>query len=254
VIRGVIGRTVEQSEDNMVLLTSLPGDRADAADRNRFWIRALPFLVLLSSALFLYLSWERIPDSWIIHWGIDGKPDGWATKNAFWVFFPIGLGLLICLMMEAIASSRLTGASKENVKISPQAAAHITALTRDFIRVVELATAIALAAIAIMLPLAAPVSPFPFIVMVAGLVFLGVILGMYRMFRGARELRRSGMLEGLEGWNGIYYSNPEDPRIWVEKFTGYGYTLNFAHRQSWLVLALILAFPLTIIVVIALAL
>jgi uncharacterized membrane protein len=62
------------------------------------------------------------------------------------------------------------------------------------------------------------------------------------------------MLEGLEGWNGIYYSNPEDPRIWVEKFTGYGYTLNFAHWQSWLVLALILSFPLTVIVVIAFAL
>jgi uncharacterized membrane protein len=238
----------------MVLLTSLPGDRADAADRNRFWIRALPFLILISSAFILYLNWERIPDSWVVHWGIGGEPDGWATKSVFWVFAPIGLGLLICLMMEAIASSRLTGASKENVKISPQAAARLTTLTRDFVRVVELTTATALAAFAIILPLAAPASPFPIVVIVAGLIFLGVIIGMYRMFSGARELRHSGMLEGLEGWNGIYYSNPDDPRIWVEKFTGYGYTLNFAHWQSWLVLALILSFPLAVIVVIAFAL
>jgi uncharacterized membrane protein len=210
--------------------------------------------VLISSALFLYLSWEKIPDSWVIHWGINGEPDGWATKSVFWVFAPIGLGLLMCLMMEAIASSRLTGASKENVQISPQAAARLTALTRDFVRVVELTTATALSAMAIILPLAAPARPFPIVVLMAGLVFLGVIIGMYRMFRGARELRRSGLLEGLEGWNGIYYSNPNDSRIWVEKFTGYGYTLNFAHWQSWLVLALILSLPLTVIVVVALAL
>jgi uncharacterized membrane protein len=238
----------------MLLLTSLPGDRVDAANRNRFWIRALPYLVLLSSALFLLLSWESIPDRWVVHWGIGGEPDGWATKTVAWVFAPIGSGLLICLMMEAIASSRLTSASNENVKISPQAAARLTALTRDLIRVIELTTAIAMGAFAIILPLAAPVSPFPIVVLVAGLVFLGVIIGMYRMFRGAREMKRSGMLEGLEGWNGIYYSNPEDPRIWVEKFTGYGYTLNFAHWQSWLVLALILSFPLTVIVVVAFAL
>ncbi len=237
----------------MVLLTSLPGDPVDTAERSRGWIRALPFLILLSSALFLLLSWEKIPDRWVIHWGITGAPDGWATKTAFWVFAPIGLGLMICLMMEAIASSSLTRASKDHADVSPQAAASLTRLTRDFIRVVELTTAIALAAIAIILPLTAPTSPLPFVVLVVGLVFGGVAVGMYRMVMGARRLKRAGLLKGMEGWNGIHYSNPNDPRIWVEKFTGYGYTLNFAHWQSWLILALILSFPLAVIIVIALS-
>src|SRR5262249_51987643 len=47
------------------------------------------------------------------------------------------------------------------------------------------------------------------------------------------DLERTGRLGGLEGWNGIIYSNPRDPRLWVPKISGYGTTLNFAHRGAW---------------------
>ena len=57
-------------------------------------------------------------------------------------------------------------------------------------------------------------------------------------------LEQAGRLGGLEGWNGIIYSNPKDPRLWVPKISGYGTTLNFAHRRAWLVLGSILALSL----------
>ena len=34
--------------------------------------------------------------------------------------------------------------------------------------------------------------------------------------------------------------NAEDPALWVPKRLGLGWTLNFAHRRSWLILALLL--------------
>jgi uncharacterized membrane protein len=44
-----------------------------------------------------------------------------------------------------------------------------------------------------------------------------------------------------EGWNGIFYSNPDDPALFVPKRYGIGYTLNFANPWSWVVLVLIFA-------------
>jgi uncharacterized membrane protein len=43
------------------------------------------------------------------------------------------------------------------------------------------------------------------------------------------------------GWNGIFYSNPDDPALFVPKRYGIGYTLNFGNPWSWAVLILIFA-------------
>jgi len=42
-------------------------------------------------------------------------------------------------------------------------------------------------------------------------------------------------------WSGPFYSNREDPSIFVPKRYGIGYTLNFANPWSWVVLFLIVA-------------
>ena len=40
------------------------------------------------------------------------------------------------------------------------------------------------------------------------------------------------------GWKGIFYSNPDDPALWVPKRFGLGYTLNFGNPWSWGIVAL----------------
>lgn len=45
-----------------------------------------------------------------------------------------------------------------------------------------------------------------------------------------------------DAWSGIFYSNPDDPALFVPKRYGIGYTLNFGNPWSWVVLALIFAF------------
>lgn len=44
-----------------------------------------------------------------------------------------------------------------------------------------------------------------------------------------------------DAWKGIFYSNPDDPAVFVPKRHGIGYTLNFGNPWSWLVLVLIFA-------------
>ena len=50
---------------------------------------------------------------------------------------------------------------------------------------------------------------------------------------------------------GIFYNNSKDPAIWVEKRTGLGWTVNFAHRISYLILVLIFLIPVAIFYIIS---
>jgi len=50
-----------------------------------------------------------------------------------------------------------------------------------------------------------------------------------------------------DNWKwGIFYNNPNDPSIWVEKRTGLGWTVNFAHQVSYLIIVLLVVLPLAI--------
>ena len=46
---------------------------------------------------------------------------------------------------------------------------------------------------------------------------------------------------------GIVYYNPNDLVIWLEKRSGIGRTLNFAHRESWFIIFMILAIPVRVL-------
>ena len=40
---------------------------------------------------------------------------------------------------------------------------------------------------------------------------------------------------------GLFYFNPHDPAIWVEKRVGLGYTLNIGNSRAWLLIGMMLA-------------
>src|SRR4029450_8074328 len=215
------------------------------------WLCWLPFLVLLLAAVLVLLVWEHFPDYWPVHWGRHGKPDRWARKASLAVFFPIGFGVFLCGIIEGVATLLLaypwTG---KGPRVAPEAARVIALLTAEFTRVVSLALAIVCVGLALALPLWRP--------MYSGLIVLGILLilglaiagGMWRMRQGARALQAHGLFAGLEGWNGIIYHNPQDPRIWVPKITGPGSTLNFAHRGAWLWLIVLLAVPICVVLMV----
>jgi hypothetical protein len=54
-------------------------------------------------------------------------------------------------------------------------------------------------------------------------------------------LLRRGEKPPEKGWSGPFYSNPDDPALFVPKRYGIGYTLNFSNPWCWVVMALILA-------------
>src|SRR6516164_1117892 len=65
------------------------------------------------------------------------------------------------------------------------------------------------------------------VLLIAGLSLLLPLLG------------RTGSRPPDDHWSGFFYSNPEDPALFVPKRYGVGYTLNFGNPWSWVVLALL---------------
>lgn len=46
---------------------------------------------------------------------------------------------------------------------------------------------------------------------------------------------------------GVFYNNTDDSAVWVPKRYGLGYTLNYAHRSSWVISFIFLAVTISII-------
>jgi len=65
---------------------------------------------------------------------------------------------------------------------------------------------------------------------------LGLVFVLRDTWQAIARLPRSG-----PGRRGVLYVNPQDPRLWVEKPVGIGWTLNFAHPAAKWVMALLVA-------------
>ncbi len=151
-------------------------------------------------------------------------------------------GLLFAVFLEVMArmlESRPRLAAGYDA--SPEAARAILDVTAGITRVLSLAVAVFMTLLAVPLPGFGTRRALG----LGMAIILGTIgWGVWSLKAVHGELAQAGQLKGLEGWNGIIYSNPKDPRLWVPKISGYGTTLNFAHRRAWLLLGSILVLSL----------
>ena len=214
------------------------------------WLRWLPFLILLLAALSLWLVWHDLPERWVIHWGRHGRPDGWVRKTPLAAFFPIGFGVFLCGVLEGIAMFLLAYPQLGRKERMPlHTAVAIIALTVEGMRIISVGFALVFTTLALVLPLGQPVRSGGLVLGLLGCIFGSIAVSLWWMWHRAQVLRAQGLLVGLEGWNGLVYSNARDPRIWVPKIAGIGYTLNFAHRRAWWWLLAFLVFPLLAIII-----
>lgn len=223
-------------------------------------LQAGPFAALAGAALYLRWRWAELPERFPIHWGFDGRPNGWANRNPAGVFGPL-------LIAAVVAGSMALFGSLLRRDRNSRGAETAGAAERRFRRAVLwslLATEYLLVLVSIqvsLLPLAAAaaggtagpprIAPFVALILIF-VVTVTVILA--RVGRGARlEAARDRVANQEPGdspescWKaGIFYVNPDDPALFVQKRLGIGYTLNFAHPLSWLILGLSILAPLAV--------
>ncbi len=199
-------------------------------DSQRIGWRFLPPLAIpCAAALDVYLHWQQIPERYAVHWAHDGTANGWAIKTLSGLYGPPLFGALIIVFLAGISLSILHG-SRRSSPTSPA---------------VSLCTLIAFMAafISSLVPFIALHPPLPYAVfspLFASLIvvfFLMLVRIVYRMIKAANE-PGDGDYTPPEYWRGgMVYYNPDDPAIYVQTPVGGFYTLNFANRASWFLLA-----------------
>jgi len=223
------------------------------------WLaQAGPFLILSAITLCLWLRWDTIPDRIPVHWGIRGEPDGWAAKSISSVFGVVAIGFLICSFLGGLWYATLRGVRRIHSSGSRGRR------EAQFIRAMSfflLGTQYWLALLMGLFGLAAlrphPETPLPAMVpiLLGQTLLIGSIFFIaFRTGQGGSRLRAAGESEALDSapigdhtpdkcWKlGVFYFNPDDPALFVEKRFGIGWTLNFANRKSILVFGAILFF------------
>lgn len=208
--------------------TSLPGGALFAAG---------PFVILLSTAILVWTNWNDVP----------------AHSGRLGPFAPLALGGIFAAIMltMAISMARRT----RQIAIDGLAAA----AEQRFRRVNVLILLLSAYGSAIMLSGTTLAAIPAFLEALNGrLVFamvplmlfnFGVMVWMLRVGQGGQRSVASTARREIQGdatpdraWKvgGLFYYNPNDPAIWVEKRFGFGYTLNIGSTGAWLLIGMML--------------
>ena len=199
--------------DRSIDLLAAPG----TAPRT-LWLAAGPFLLLACIALFLHSHWSAIPDKFPVHFAADGTPDGWSVKSIKGVYGPLLFAAEICSFLVVCACASWFGARRST--------------TRSGAISIFVAVEYVLAIIFALVPLQT-LFAIPYWVTVVVAIAPAPLLIAY-IIKKVSEPSGPPEQTPAECWKGgLFYYNPADPVVMVEKRTGLGYTLNFANPWSW---------------------
>ena len=215
------------------------------------WIGAVgPFILLAACAGYLEAHWQQIPPRLALHWGINGRANLWAARSFATVFSPLLIAAITLLSttllrygiahwLRPIYSDGLKGRQEFRFR----SATSLMLLAIEF----WIAALCAFLAIRPLLP-AALQHPPALLILLPGVLAITVTAVMMWFGQGGsrtsaapREETDSARPVGDRTedrfWKlGVFYFNPEDPSVIVEKRFGIGYTVNFARPAAWAIL------------------
>ena len=193
----------------------------------------LPYAILAAAAAFLVSRWESLPSRWPSHWGAGSVANGWSERTIAGVLGLLALALPVLVLLEILAAAERAWIARRP-ELAPLAWA-----TSQLLRLIACGVSCFVAFLAIFLPLRASMSLPSVGVAVALFLLAPTVFGMAGIAREMNRLRDVGVIG--EGYQGMVYRNPKDPRLWVPNLIGPGITINFAHRWAWpMMLAVVL--------------
>lgn len=215
-----------------------------------------PFVILGAAAMYLHAHWDEIPLIFPVHWGIDGQPNGWSTRTPMGVYGPLimagaivaGLSLVTYGVLREARVVRVPGAAPSHGRDFPHQVGYFLSGMEYFLAIVL--------SFAAMMPLLGP--PNIALVLIGSIALIAIVFVAAHHLSQVRALEiepakfqsQSGVFgDGTldEHWKwGMFYYNPDDSALLVEKRFGIGYTLNFARGLAWVVLVLTLLVPVAL--------
>jgi uncharacterized membrane protein len=211
------------------------------------WWELVPLTVIALTVILLALRYPTAPAVVPTHFDPTGHADGFASKSIWSYFNIVGvqLGVWVILTLFGVGLSRS--------RVAPSAGATGASYRLIWARlvfVIKTGTLIELC-IADLLPtstqepgaLAGPLAVLPIALLVT-ILALTLTLALRYGQSGWRQRRRTESPMTARGdttpdsaWKGgLFYYNPDDPALFVEKRSGLGWTVNLGHPQARLIL------------------
>jgi uncharacterized membrane protein len=209
-----------------------------------------PLFLLLLVGLAAWLRWADLPDRLPVHWGFSG-PDRWVERTPArgWGLFLLNGSVTAMICLSAWGVSQAVG---RVVTTGAEAAAEFRfrRLTVWLLLLVAYLASLPLA----LTVLAPEAAQSPAVMNAWGALLLAGVLisvaALIWMGQGGNRLAgpdRESITAPPAGdrrtdacWKwGMFYVNPDDPAIFIEKRFGIGYTLNFGNPWAWAAIALL---------------
>ena len=184
------------------------------------WLALPPFAAPAAAALYLRARWDDIQPRFPVHWGIDG-PDRWASKTAAQVYGSLLFAAVLMLLMLAITVATFYGARR-----TPQRRVILKVMVLAMYLLASMFTAVGLH----------PLFAFSiwWIVVPVCLFAIVITVWLYRVFNDPKHPAEA---TPDECWYlGMFYYNPQDPAVFVQRRVGLGYTFNFGSVWAWIIL------------------
>lgn len=219
---------------------------------------AIPLAITVFNFFWTWFNYDRFPEMLPMQYSFDGHVTTWAVKSPGTLLaFPLTQLFLTGLFL---LSNTIIRRSKQ--QIDPEHPEQSVSQNIIFRRRWSLFTIISgtLVVSLFLVPQITfiyPVKPIFLFVIVFGItaaiIFGALAIAVTTGQGGSRiktALDKNGRVMNRDDdqyWKlGIFYFNPDDPAVWVEKRFGVGWTCNFARPASWLFLTAVLLIPVLI--------
>ncbi len=214
------------------------------------WWEILPLLVIIGTAITLAVLYPSLPQRYPIHWDLNGVANGFATKSigsAFsLVWTQLGLWVFLTALTTTLFMARMTPTGGSEI-LRSALARYMYFLKVGLLLIFGfIATLTAVDASTGSTPSYLIVSvPLAFAIFLVGLIFVIFVRYGQSGWRVAPTTALGGDSTPDSAWKlGVFYFNRQDKALFVERRSGMGFTLNFAHPGTLIFMGLLVAFIL----------
>ncbi len=227
-------------------------------------VYVIPMVISVGLVVFTLINYTSLPDQIPTHWGPDGKPDAFTDKTYLSALtLPLVLLIMNGMFLGINELTRNSGIklSAGNVKASRVRQLRLRKYTSWLLFFISIMISMLFTFLQFTTLYENSVSDLLIITMplaFSALVLVGTIILAVKVGKKDSDLDIEIIEEGSgevinadddQYWKGgLFYFNPEDPSIFVEKRFGVGWTMNFARPLGYF----ILIGPLLIILIVTL--
>ncbi|MGY3779439.1 DUF1648 domain-containing protein [Isobaculum melis] len=217
------------------------------------WLMIVPCLfIMLFTLVMTYENYDRIPELFPVHWGVDMTVDKYAEKSILSVLAVPAFQLVLLVVMY-LSNLSLKKAKQQVSSVNATASVEKSQAFRFAWSVYQWFMLIALELLLVkiqMVMIFAEMSiNFPLFIIAFCVIFIGS--GLFLSFKYGQGGERYQLKKQLkeEKYNtivhydddahwklGIFYFNQKDPSLFVESRFGVGMTTNMARWETWAML------------------